>query len=855
MDFIYRLPLIQFDPKNPQEIDANWEFIKEAIKLSSPSLFQKIESSRYQDLTSSIQSKILKYLIRGRYRATPFGKWSGVGTGSFAAKTEFQFQPKIYSKALFSTREFNHQTKPKFGLAPGIKLTKNKFQYWAFSPSDQKWSYHILSRNPILNQLVNEFEQVGEITKCWFDSKLSQISSGDRDLIWNKLISTGLLQLGNKNSFKSTEQDHLNTYLENSIFLDQQILDTLEEFLEEAGALFLPYQRPELQDFIQLFHEHYDDRWVNLDELLQNNRLMLSILENEYMGSKGKESPLLEGIFGEEEILLDQLFVKKRIPKEIYDIQFLFRLGRGNRIFIENMVCNRPFVYSGRFSEFEPINTLQREKLSQVRKSNQVLFCDVELIEGPTINFITRHINSFDYRLKPEYPGKDKFALSLSNIYLGISDGEVILLDPKREKRIIPVFQHPLNGNQISHPLIRLLWHISHQNAYRFFSYAPEAFSTCGQIPRLRWKNLILQERKWVIRKEDFPDQKTLLLFFEKSKIPSPILLAIHDQELVLNWKNMVEMGLLWDELKRKKNLNLFLPSFLDENQFENKLSTSLFPQFVIQLKPNPMEFKIPQAVNLKRGKGVRDCLYFRVSVSPNDLYPVLKTFLPQFIQGIKRILPTLRWYFLIYSPPKYEIRLRFLNLNSKQQKKIHCEFSEQIFTYDPALKFFRDQYFREWEKFGNDGIELSETLFHLESEYCLFAESKSIYCTSEDYRVMLVANLWVELLLELATSKDVYDRLAQSWKQLDRETQKSIRREYDPKLIEDPYLSPLDHYKNTLLEGISHQNQFLNDDTWRHHIHLMVNRFFPNSALNREDEVLYLIYRKLGKRLFSKNN
>lgn len=79
MDYIFRLPLVDFDITNEDEIKKNWKWIQKAVEHSSESLYREIRDSDYSSLSNRIRLKIYKFLLRGRYRATPFGYWAGVG--------------------------------------------------------------------------------------------------------------------------------------------------------------------------------------------------------------------------------------------------------------------------------------------------------------------------------------------------------------------------------------------------------------------------------------------------------------------------------------------------------------------------------------------------------------------------------------------------------------------------------------------------------------------------------------------------------------------------------------------------------------------------------------------------------
>src|SRR5690606_18933502 len=89
MELLYRSPLLVFDIKNPLEIKKHWFEILEAISLSSPILFERIRLKQPEGLSPREKKSVYRYLLRGKYRATPFGKWAGVGVAKWAPPNQF----------------------------------------------------------------------------------------------------------------------------------------------------------------------------------------------------------------------------------------------------------------------------------------------------------------------------------------------------------------------------------------------------------------------------------------------------------------------------------------------------------------------------------------------------------------------------------------------------------------------------------------------------------------------------------------------------------------------------------------------------------------------------------------------
>src|SRR5690606_20757650 len=79
MHLLFRLPLFHFDIENPETLEQHRETILDAIKLSSTEFHRELEEKPFADLKEKQSMKLRKYLLRGRYRPTPFGKFAGVG--------------------------------------------------------------------------------------------------------------------------------------------------------------------------------------------------------------------------------------------------------------------------------------------------------------------------------------------------------------------------------------------------------------------------------------------------------------------------------------------------------------------------------------------------------------------------------------------------------------------------------------------------------------------------------------------------------------------------------------------------------------------------------------------------------
>lgn len=853
--FIYRIPLVEFDPRNKREIQKHWNWVKSAIELSSPGLTEAIQDKGYPELPFSIRQKIFKYLIRGRYRPTPFGMWSGVGIGQWSQKTQSEMEIKL-EKQISSTNTRISNIKI-WGLPIGIKRTGNKIQFWAYSQDEERWIHHIFSSNPVIEKLVHFFESQDHISQESFSELFESFDKKSKKEVWDKLRFTGFLQ--NKFQYhEKQKKNQINSYLKTVPILDKRIQSQLDEFINTSGALFVSHDRSLISRFKKFYSNSYDDTFNSLETLLKDNGLFENLNQIDPLDPE-ENSTLSQIKLGENQKVLD---LKKEVKQAnqhpaIHDIQVVFRLGKNNEIIVDNLVCNRPFVYSGRFSDYPPIQEYQQLTHQDLLESKRLIFCDVEIFESETINFISKHINLFNHHISPFFD-QDSNSIPLNEIYLGIHNQRIILVHRRLNLEIIPVFQHPLNGSQISHPLLRLLWEISNQDSFRFFAYHSGFLLNSSYLPQLNWGKIILQERRWRINKEQFSSKESLFNWLKKKRIPQILSIGNLDQELVLKWNRKDELALLFQELQRKNSLNLSEKISVMDSPFHTKDHTKLYPQFVYQRKPNPKLSDLPYFLNY-RYKPDKSCLYLKIQSNRNDLIPVLKGVIPTLVKTILQDFPNLKWYFLCYASPSVEIRLRFLDLGEKDQAKLIGSVYEQFTKQAQNLHFQTANYYPEHEKYGPKimDLKISELLFTLESQDCLFGYSDQktpFLCIPEDERVIWIASLFTEVFHHSDLKNEHLKKLGKHFKSLGLEQQKTIRQEIAQLLVSE-FEEPRKKFIATYIQSIRNHSNF-SDPNKSHilisnHLHMLINRSFPMNAFSKEESIRYLIYRLLGKRIY----
>lgn len=843
MYFIYRIPLLEFDPRDESSIMHHWEDIKTRIQSSSPSLYAAIQNRPYNELAEDTRLTIYKYLLRGKYRSTPFGRWAAVGTAGWSDKTD-HILPLNSQEIL---RKPDTAEKISFVLAQGIDIQAERLRYWFFDEKDEKWAYGIIYPNKLINLIINHYQSNKTLDYLQFSGWFVDIEEPTVRGMWEKIVETGLIQTvpiidhngQGKTNFKSTAK----------IQLDSRIRDQLDSFLDNSGSLFKVFQRPLLARFVQHFHRRYDDRFVSLGKLIHDE----DFFESTFGGAKEhlehpNDHPSRSFPSSIQQVNLYEAQGKK-LPEAVQDIQVLFHLGSKGEIFVDNIVCNRPFVFTGRFTDDPDIQVIARKSLP-AETPHTPIYCDIEVIETETIRFITQHQNVFGHVLSP-ISTQSGNEIPLSELYLGtLGSNTVKLVWKAKNKEVIPVFQHPLNGSQITHPLFRLLWEISNQHTVKFLPYLQTNSGKSSYSPQLLWDKLVLQPKKWFLTAEDVRDKSGLKEWLKDRSVSVLVSAGNEDRELVLDWTDTQDLELMWRELGKRGQLSLLDASSVKESPFKSSTGASLHPQFVYHRHFEPPKSRLPETVNYLEESDPQ-CLYFRINSTASTLLILMKEILPDLIVRLEKLKPGLRWYFVRYSLPEEELRLRFLDISAEEIDQIQSTIDRDLYSVIKTGNYFRTSYHPEYQKYSRESLKVSEGLFHRESMLMIFGDprlNKPLVCSSEVFRVKVASEIWTAVFLISGQGITYMEMLKSMLKTIPKEVMRQIRERFDPEILPLNIPEITTEYSHGICSHAWHQSAEKQKTLLLNHFHMTVNRLFPDHTDEYEDACRYLTYRKLGR-------
>ncbi|MEO1486264.1 MAG: thiopeptide-type bacteriocin biosynthesis protein [Bacteroidota bacterium] len=111
--------------------------------------------------------------------------------------------------------------------------------------------------------------------------------------------------------------------------------------------------------------------------------------------------------------------------------------------------------------------------------------------------------------------------------------------------------------------------------------------------------------------------------------------------------------------------------------------------------------------------------LYYKIYSGPKATDLILTEIVLPCIQGFEERKLIEKWFFIRYADPKHHLRLRFLVSDKKHITTIVDELFEHLeplLAKDVVWKVQLDTYHRELERYGDNTMELSESLFCADS-------------------------------------------------------------------------------------------------------------------------------------------
>lgn len=298
--FIVRIPLLPLETEGPNpeweptqtSIGKLWSEIpfRTAVQHAAPGLSNEIErwlKNKDPKKTDGLWYTLMKYHIRSRTRATPFGLFAGPALGRFAGTTELCCQNIRGSVERSEINlEYNGETleqvpsydKTLWFPNPMLYLGKDCWRYWDFNQSGKNPNLREVARNKALERLL-ERAQNG-VTKPALVATLSNLghSQALSNAYLQQLVDSKILLPETAPSVfhphitvqeDEGEKNTMNTFINSYPQFQQAKLDyclkhQLRDALKVSGLFSNGNQNSDYTEFTKAFHTLFGTEKVRL---------------------------------------------------------------------------------------------------------------------------------------------------------------------------------------------------------------------------------------------------------------------------------------------------------------------------------------------------------------------------------------------------------------------------------------------------------------------------------------------------------------------------------------------------------------------------------------------------------------
>ena len=477
--------------------------------------------------------------------------------------------------------------------------------------------------------------------------------------------------------------------------------------------------------------EHYDIKWSKLQTSL------LNLITNSIKHNK-KVIEISEHDF------TDSDFSNEGLPHSL-SVMFKVLNSATQKISMSSVGGSSAINLLGRFAGGNnQLNDIVKEiaEFEQAQSPHSILAEILHLPESRTGNILARtSFRSYEIPYLAKASVDNEFQICMNDLTLKIKGDKIILFDNRLQKEIIPRLGTAHNYSFNSLPVYHFLCDLQTQNfakPYVGFDWGV-LVNHFDFLPRVEYKNVVLKSAKWQIRKADIEPLKSKQksdvekhnLFFElknKLEIPDIFLIADGDNELLIDCKNPIAIDTFIDIIKNRKEITLEEYLFEDEhslikdsdgNSFTNECIAILLNENTIKLKSEPI-ISIKKSSKQVFSIG-SEWLYYKIYCGAKTADFILT-------EKIKHITETLlekgiidKWFFIRYADPDVHIRFR-LHVSDFAKYGEILQFVNMHF--EPLLnqhvisKIQTDTYKRELERYGDNSIELVESLFYTDSVF-----------------------------------------------------------------------------------------------------------------------------------------
>lgn len=379
----------------------------------------------------------------------------------------------------------------------------------------------------------------------------------------------------------------------------------------------------------------------------------------------------------------------------------------------------------------------------------------------------------------------DTSVIMISDLQLGIDAGRITVYSGDGRTRIRGWWSSMLSPYLAPAPMA-FLASVSDQDVIQASSFDWGDLSRLPFLPRLEYQNIILSPAKWTISEsmtgltraaanslEEFKDN--VAIWRKEYSVPKYIYIVQADNKLLINLENDFQLQEFKNELRKIRKEN---PLALEEAlQFQGGSWVSgpgghytLELAVPLQLK-NARPILEPvdeERINDRKNDTMLNryivpfsgCIYMKLYCVPDAENEIISSIMEYLLENQQ---PVKKWFYIRYIDTVHHVRLRLFSSKDRIMNELLpslLKFGSKLVSSGTVLRFAFDSYEREIDRYGgNEGMLVSEDIFHLDSELDATVLNLSIQ-RKLPYNLLSVAVATIDILLEslgITSSERVY--------------------------------------------------------------------------------------------------
>lgn len=552
--------------------------------------------------------------------------------------------------------------------------------------------------------------------------------------------------------------------VENSISdtYQQQLFDALE-----VVHRLSPGPEQKMEGFIQQFRQRYEDKELPLMEVLdaetglvyrENTGVELSPLLNDMIFPKppapvsytwgpledfwrkklteaAEENALIINLNDKD---LENFISEERSFPPSLSLMFRIVEERTGLLYLESASGSSAANLLGRFAHGNPaIDELVKDITSREQAlEKEVILAEIVHLPETRIGNILLHPAFRQYEIP--YLAKasvdDAHQIPVQDLLVSIRHNRVVLRSKKLNKEIIPRLSSAHNYNIQPLPVYQFLCDLQMQGISAGFQFNWGDLSWQYRfLPRVQYKKTILHAATWNLRKEDWAEimeasgekqEAALDRFLHKWKIPSKVVIADGDNELLVDFSNTILLAVFLEQLKNRHEIILKEFLFVHDTGITDIYDQPYANQLiaVLQKKKSTYKLAISEVVPVdvpERFDIGSEWLYYKIYCGSQSAERILTQSVEPLIRELMVAGKIKKWFFIRYNDPAFHIRLRLELTNTS-------EFAFVLSVVSGAIQPFQlegvvwntqvESYQREIQRYGSRSIDAVEQLFFINS-------------------------------------------------------------------------------------------------------------------------------------------